>query len=119
MFGRAVMAKTTLSHARSDPWLDRAQRHAAALDLVLERFELGLVDGFFVRLGAVDEAGVEQLLNGTVHGAHAEGAAGLHGVLQLIERALWSPPRRRRGSPCCSPADRACPAESGSPLQAY
>ena len=33
-------------------------------------------------------ARVEQLLDGGVHGAHAECAAGLHGVLELVELAL-------------------------------
>ena len=41
-------------------------------------------------------AGIQQLLDSGVHGAHAERAAGLHGVLELIELALTNEVRSRR-----------------------
>ena len=62
----------------------RRSRQPASLNCL----ELGLVDGLLVGLFAADLALIEQLLDGRVHGAHAELAAGLHGVLELIELAL-------------------------------
>src|SRR6185312_9750587 len=44
---------------------------------VLDQLELALVDGLLVRLLAGDLPLIEQLLDGGVHGAHAELAAGL------------------------------------------
>jgi len=77
MIERGAIAKEALSHALSIPWLPggvSGGSMSAALPsgLVLERLEFGLVDPFLVGLGAADNAGVEQLLDRAVHGAHAE-----------------------------------------------
>src|ERR1700733_12016225 len=110
MIGRAAMAKEALSHALSSRWLSgsvsvgrvgrrpgRSPGLSRASGLVLERLEFGLVDGFLVGLGAIDDTRVEQRLDGAVHGAHAEAATGLHGVLELVELALADEIGRRRG----------------------
>src|SRR5690348_9200473 len=51
---------------------------SGVLALILDRLELGLGNALLVRLFAGDEAILEQRLDGRVHRAHAELAAGLH-----------------------------------------
>src|SRR4030095_11173498 len=51
---------------------------------VLYRLELGLVDALLVGLFAGNHPVLEQLLDGIVHGAHAELAAGVHCRLELV-----------------------------------
>src|SRR5678815_3717949 len=67
---------------------ERAREYKRPSALVFNRFELGLVDALLVGLFAGDPALLEQGLDGHVHGAHAELAAGLHGGLELVELAL-------------------------------
>src|SRR6185437_6858494 len=91
-YGRAVVTK----NFSAIPGVYRTAGAAAAcpgrrrlgLADVLDQLELSFVDGLFVGLLAGDLPLIEQLLDGGVHGAHAELAAGLHGVLELIELAL-------------------------------
>src|SRR4029077_4909237 len=60
----------------------------ASLAGILQLLELRLVDGLLVGLLAGDLALIQQLLDRGVHGAHAELATRLHGVLELVELAL-------------------------------
>src|ERR1035438_5729536 len=59
-------------------------------------FEAVLVDGLLVRVLAGDEPIIEELLNGSVHGAHAHRCAALDRILQLIHLALANQIRNRR-----------------------
>src|SRR5579872_691946 len=86
-YGRAVVTKSL----RGMPVVYRHAESAGtrgALALILQRFELRLVDALLVGFLARYEALIEQLLNGRVHGAHAGLGARLHDVLELIELAL-------------------------------
>src|SRR6186713_1403666 len=51
----------------------------AGLPLLLHRLELCLIDRLLIGLPPHDLPRIEQLLDGGIHGAHAELPAGLHG----------------------------------------
>src|SRR6202012_2410900 len=73
------------NYAMPAPRAIRLPRDSTGFAVLLElRFVDGLLEGLFAR----DLLGVQQLLDGGVHQAHARGGAALHGVLQLIHLAL-------------------------------